>query len=299
MKIPPCSDELYSKIVDRCYKLIDLHYWDTIEKETLLLWLNNFETPEERYLAISILGCLIFRNKKSIESFGANIFHIILPQLLSDNQIYEIESIKEWETILSDGKSRSILPFRFSTIENIDDLPAKSGSFIYKSLQRIYFDKTLGINCGSIDKLEPKVKAIILFDDIVGTGEQFLTFYSKYNLEQLDKKIIYIPLAAHEKSTSLLNEKYNNLIVHPVEKISKECEFFSEHNKYLNNKDISTPEEFLSYYLDFCENKKIKITNKLGHGNMGLTYCFSESTPNNNLSLLSYKDSSWSALLKR
>lgn len=299
MKIPLCSDELYSKIVDRCFKLIDLNYWDTIEKETLSSWLNNFESPEERYLAISILGCLIFRNKKSIESFGANIFHIILPQLLSDNQIYEIESIRKWETLLSDGKSKSILPFRFSTIENIDDYPAKSGSIIYKSLQGIYFDKTLGINCGSLDKLESKIKAIILFDDFVGTGEQFLTFYSKYKLEQLNKKIIYIPLAAYEKSISLLNKKCNNLIVHPVEKISKECEFFNEHNKYLNHKDISTPKEFSNFYLDFCKRKKIKMRNKLGYGDMGLTYCFSDSTPNNNLSLLFYKDTSWSGLLKR
>lgn len=299
IKIPINHDDLYTKTIDKCNKLIDLNYWDTLDKETLLSWLNNFETKEEKYLAISILNRLIFRNKKSIETFGANIFHIILPQILSDNSIYEIESIHIWETMLRLPENRHVFPFRFSTIEHVDNNPAKSGSIIYRQLQREHFDKTLGINCSKINNLPEEIKAIILFDDIIVTGHQFLDFYALYDLSKFSRKIIYIPLAGHKINTDKLNSEFDNVIIHPVEDITESCEFFNEDNKYLNQENISTLSEFLDFYHSFCKKKKIKIKKTLGHGDMGLTYCFSDSTPNNNLSLLSYKSEEWLELLKR
>lgn len=214
--IPEGIEDIYRRIIDKCVKLIDLKYWDGVEKENLLTWVKKFKTDEEMFLASAILNTLIYRSKNAVESFGANIFQIILPQVLSNEKIYEITSLDEWESTLK-HKSCLQLPFKFSTIEGVDGAPAKSGSVIYRALQRKYFHKSIGVDSLNIKNVDKNIKAIILFDDMLGTSEQFTSFVEKYELNKLPLKIIYIPLAAHQDGMDLVKNKYNNIVIHPVE----------------------------------------------------------------------------------
>lgn len=296
--IPDGIEDIYRRIIDKCVKLIDLKYWDGVEKEKLLAWVRKFKTDDEMFLASAILNTLIYRSKGAVESFGANIFHIILPQILSNEGIYEVTSLDEWEEKLK-KKSCLQFPFRFTTIEGVDSSPAKSGSVIYRTLQRKYFDKSIGINNLNIQSIDSSIKAIILFDDMLGTSEQFTTFIEKYELNKLPIKIIYIPLTAHQSGIDLVKQKYKDIIIHPVETLDERNSFFSLNNRFLYGKNASSVEEMEVLYKDFCIRNKIKMKNLIGYGDMALTYCFYDSTPNNNLALLWYSSDTWPELFTR
>ncbi|CRX55985.1 hypothetical protein DVQ29_21945 [Yersinia enterocolitica] len=112
IQLPQFSEEIVDRVLEKCEFLIEYKYWDTISETELHSWIENFETKEDRYLAAIILDSIIFRNKKSISTFGANIFQIIIPQFLSELKIYEIDSIESWEKSLRSPECRN-LPIRF------------------------------------------------------------------------------------------------------------------------------------------------------------------------------------------
>jgi len=293
---PDNMEDVFLRILNKCLKLIDLQYWDGIEKDILLSWAKQFDTDEEKFLGAAILNNLIYRSKAAVESFGSNIFHIILPSILENNGIYNFNDLGEWCAQLK-NKSCMEFPFRFSTIEGVDRFPGKSGSVIYRTLQRKYFDKNLGITPELIKGLKNPIKAVVFFDDILGTSEQFSAFVNKYLNQRTDIKYIYIPLVAHQDGLDAMSSAFPNIAIHPVEILTQENSFFSSEN--LLFKGRVTTEEILVLYEKFCAKKNLKVKMANGHGNMALTYCFSDSTPNNNIPLLWYNSHDWTGLFTR
>lgn len=300
MKINPSLDDHIDMVFVRAKKLIELEYWDNITQRELEHWIQNFKSREEKYLAAAILHTLIFRNRKSIKTLGENIFHIILPQLLEEHDIFKIDSICNWLKLLKSNRARSTLKIRFSAIDDIDDKAVKSSSTILSELKGKFFDGTLSVNSHNLSEHVTKgVNTFIFFDDIIGTGEQFDTFFQKRNLDKLNARIIYIPFAAIPNSINYLEKKYKNLIIHPVEIIEPAHSFFCESNDFLKYADELTPQQFKDFYLTLCKSKKININGNLGVGGLELTYVFSSSTPNNNLAMLMHKNDDWSGLFTR
>ncbi|WJM81636.1 phosphoribosyltransferase-like protein [Pectobacterium brasiliense] len=300
INISESYDDDIASIFQRAHKLIDLKYWDNVSHIVLDNWIRNFRTREERYLAAAILHSIIFRNKQSIITMGHDIFQFILPQILEENGIHQINSIENWLEELNSRNFRK-MKFRFSAIDDIDDNAVKSSSNILSSLKETFFDKTLAINSHRIKNFtENGVKAIIFFDDIIGTGTQFEDFYKLRKLDELKEvKIIYIPFAAVKDTVIRLQKTLSNVIISPVEIIDDTHNFFCESNDFLSFMNDFNYDEFRSFYLDVCKAKKINLHGNLGVGELSLTYIFSSSTPNNNLAMLMHRDTSWSGLFKR
>lgn len=299
MKINKSLDDHIETVFNRARKLIELKYWDNITQRELDAWIDNFKEREERYLAAAILHSLIFRNQNSMLTIGQDIFQIVLPQILEEKGVYDFKSIKEWLVDINSTKCRN-LRFRFSAIEDIDDKGVKSSSTILSFLKSKFFDSNLTINSHNIkEHVEKGIEAIIFFDDIIGTGEQFDTFYRVRELSKLNAHIIYIPFAAVLEAVETLQNKYNNLTILPIEKIEPSNSFFCGSNDFLRYTPGLTPELFRDFYLNLCKENRINLHGNLGVGKLELTYVFNASTPNNNLAMLMHKGNGWSGLFKR
>ncbi|WP_411953164.1 hypothetical protein [Aeromonas caviae] len=301
ISIPQHHEIHYDNVLEIAERLIKLRYWDGFEINNLNNWLSNFKSDEERYLSAGILLSLIYRNEKSISSFAANIIQIKIPNILLKNNIYNINSLDDWHNKLTRGDTS--LPIRFSTIDD-DTLPGKSGDALYRAIQRKFFHKTLGIKCHNIDttiQKYPHVKAVFLFDDILGTGEQFEEFVSNLDLENKNIKFFYFPLAGIESSAKILNDRYQNIRVLPVEILTDAQSLFSSENHSFKINNVQpTSEELKNFYLNMCKERKIKTKMKIGHGDFALTYVFKDSVPNNNIALLWYDEKSvWTKLTGR
>ncbi|MBE4609652.1 phosphoribosyltransferase-like protein [Vibrio navarrensis] len=302
IKITQNHVNIYESVINIAYKLIKYNYWDRISRSDLDAWLDNFETDEEKYLSAGILLSIIYRNDKSTKSFAANIIQIKLPNILKEHGIHCISSIEEWEADLKKGNHT--LPIRFSALEGVDGKPGKSGSTIYRDIRQEFFHSNLGILCKDVKEKvtnNSNLKAIILFDDILGTGEQFESYIIENELYDLDIKILYFPFAAYNDSYEEINKKYNNVIVCPVEVINDSESLFSEKNIAFFGKvhQEYTPDELKELYIGMCKRKNIKSTILLGYGDLALTYFFNDSVPNNNIAALWYDSDTWTKLAGR
>lgn len=307
MKIPSNHKELTEQSISKCKRLVQLKYWDNITVIKLMAWLNNFKTDEEKFLSACVLESIIFRNNAAVQAFSSHIFHIMLPNILEKLNIYKIESLAVWERNLNSVNSRNLLPFRFTTIEGIDRKTGKSGQALLRDIQRQYFDKELVLSVETLvdKKFVDKVKrsrafdTVIILDDVQVTGGQFNTFIKKYDLSNSPFNYIYIPLAAFDKSLEDIKNKFSNIYVFPVETLSSEHSFFSVNNEVFNFCEPGMLEGLKDLYDTILIKNEIVMDDPYGYGEHALTYIFSNSTPNNNLGILSYQNEKWNKLFIR
>ena len=122
-KSPNLGQEFYEEVIDRCYKLIEINYWDRIDNSTLDEWLNNFETDNEKYFASQILFNFQYRNYDAMITMFKQIIQIYLPQKLAELDIYTISSIQDWERDLTTSRA-----FSFPFIGNLTIIEGSSTS---------------------------------------------------------------------------------------------------------------------------------------------------------------------------
>jgi len=288
--LPELGQEFYDEVESRCYSLIENNYWDRIDNHTLEQWLENFKTDEERYLASQILFHFQYRNEKAMISMFKQILQVYLPQKLYELGVYTIPSLSEWENILSTDKSFK-LPFRFSTIDKEDKIGTSGHALFRLYGQNTLINKGIGCTINAKINLENR-KAIILVDDITGSGKQFIDFYTKHR-NHFDKfeNIIYCPLVAHEDAIIKIGSIADNIHIVPAEILTKK-----EHSFYTIFDEINSNDTFISFYKKVVQQLKIKFP--LGFNEQAILYAMNISTPNNNISVI-YHNKQWNPLLKR
>ncbi|MDD3591847.1 MAG: hypothetical protein PHO65_04360 [Sulfurovum sp.] len=290
-------ESFYIEMCDRAKTYIKIKYWD-ITEEDLLLWLSNFNTDHEKFFSAIIIYRLIYRNEQPRLSMYHHIIEVILPEILTKHHIYDVVSLEKFYDDLK--RNFHNIPFRFSTVEGVDQQASKSGHEILRSFARKgSFHNNLKISVNSLHQQDPqKIKAIVLFDDIMATGEQFNTFLQKYNSVLSNFLIIYCPLTAYIDAISYIEREHPNVIVSPVEVLNAKYCFFNKSfmPKIAENIDM---DELKRFYISLTRTKTHLRQDLLGKGKLSLTYIFDVSSPNNSLPILSYEDSNWKKLFPR
>lgn len=301
--VPENHREIYDEVVKKCYSFIHLKYWDKIEKRHLDRWLSNFKSSEERYLAALILNKVIYRNQKSIISSLTQLFHIILPDLLSKYKIFDHElDLEEWEQELQSKDFQKHTNFLFSEI--VTDKLGNSSSFYMRLLRENFIHHSF-LRSIKIDNFDSK-EALIFIDDIIGSGTQASEFISEYKekLEQY-RIVFFIPLIAHEKGLNKIKEtcdieNINNIVISPIELLSQHNSFF----QFKNNKfdGLNTIQDLKDLYEEIVDRHSL-VENRhflYGLGELELLLLFSTGVPDNTLPLI-YTNGigTWHSLQKR
>jgi hypothetical protein len=292
MIAPTNSNEFCASVLEISKNLIEMRYWDTIDNVTLKKWLSNFKDENEKYFAAKILLSLRYRNEKAIISMVKHLIQVLLPTKLEELNIYSLQSLEQWETILS-KKSALDLPFCFSAIKKSQSLHDSGGELFRLMQKQKLVHSKLGMPIDQID--HNKYKHIVIIDDFMGTGSQFSDFYNK-NLQHFShfQNIIYCPLVATKCALCSEENRLQNTHFLPVEVIDREDSLFGLSDTVNNN------ESFIEFYKDMMKSKKIKHNDLFGFGKLGLLYGFSISTPNNSLPILYKSDcDQWHHLLRR
>lgn len=289
--LPAQSNAFYQEVVERCFSLIELNYWNRIDNYTLRQWLSNFDSDEEKYFAAQLLFHFQYRNEKAIISMFKQIIQAYLPQKLDELGIYKISSIREWEYTLKTEEKAYKLPFRFTTI-NKEGRIGESGDALFRTIAQyniVYKGIGRFINCIDTDK----IKTVILIDDITGSGDQFKKFYAQYidTFEQFEH-IIYCPLVAHEAAIKNISEISPKIHIIPAEIIT------TEHSFYGISDEKNSTKDFLNFYEQLISKNKLKITFRYGYNAQAILYGMDISTPNNNHPLI-YHNRKWNPLLIR
>lgn len=294
-------DIYYDDVVSKCESYVEYGYWDDVELYQLRAWLSNFESDEEKYLSACILDGLVYRSKQMVKSSFRTIASSIIPKFLDEQKIDYDDSLDDWLTTLKSGRDT---PIRFVAIENVDNRTGKSGSVIIREfIETLDLAGHLTMKPEAVGRIPAYVKAIVLIDDFAGTGNQFCEFF-KNNLadKELNKKILYVPLAAHKDAVDYIKRSYPSIEVCPVELLTDDDSFFTPINGYFRGDNKNSVDDAKNFYLDLCERSPLKGSSfLLGKGDLCLTFGFHLSTPNNNLKIIYHNSEtpSWNRLLYR
>jgi hypothetical protein len=310
----PKNHQYYVKtVIKKIKNYILLGIWDNTDLSSLNSWLKNFKTDKEQYFAALLLDKIVYKNELSIQSSLNKMFHITLPNLLEQHNVYNQTDLQEWENDLKNPNEDQSLPFKFSTITSEKEL-GDSGSDYMRRLRKYYLvNRKLLIR---IDSNKPShVTTLIIIDDIIATGEQVKTFIEE-NSKHINqyKYVIFMPLLAHIKGLNAVKEKVlklvhteqlhtHNILIEPVETIYENSSFFYSPRTDQKIDAENTIEDLKLMYQNMMRKNLPQWTEDIlfGYGELGMLLLLTTGIPDNTLPIIhsSNNDTDWIALYEK
>lgn len=297
--VPPAHEGLYDQVVSRFRMLLRRHVITGITDIRLNLWLKNFVSLDEQYLAARVLDNLSYRSQAMVTSAIQHVHECMLPCELRRRGIGDFANVDEFVESLRSGDATH--PVRFVAVDGGQDTPGKSGPVIIRQFQRDGVAKALTCKPENLAALPAAVKCLVFVDDMLGTGRQFAGFVETYKLNTYagTHAIIYCPLIAHKKGLEKLTTRFPWLTLLPVEVFDAAHQFYraGEKDPTLWAIDgVNRLDDVRGFVKTLCEKRNIPATTQ---HSLNLLLGFEHATPNNSLPLLYAESPQWNFLLKR
>ena len=264
-------------------------------------WMANFLTPEDRYLAARLLEGLTFRSQAMVCSSIDHLLQSILPCELRRVGLFPYRSIEEFlETLVAGDRGHQV---RFVAIDGAHEpTPGKSGSIVIRQFRRhANISKQLTCRPENIATLPDTVKCLVFVDDMVGTGTQFLSFATHYQLQgqSTKRKILYCPLVAYEGGVAKITRSAPCVRILEVELLDTRHKFYrpATHDPLLWSVDkANAVADVRSHLTELATSRQIPATTRF---TLDLVLGFEHATPNNTLPIMWAQSPTWSPLLVR
>ncbi len=296
--VPPAHEALYDQVVSRFRMLLRRGVITGITDVRLNLWLKNFVSNEDQYLAARVLENLSYRSQAMVTSAIQHVNECVLPCELRRRGIGNFAGVDELVESLRSGDATH--PVRFVAVDG-GQVPGKSGEVIIRQFQRDGVSKALTCRPENLGSLPATVKCLVFVDDMLGTGKQFSGFAAQYKLDTYAKThaVIYCPLIAHQKGLDALATKFPWLTLLPVEVFGAAHQFYQGATKSPTLwaiDGVNLVDEVRAFVKALCAKRNIPATTK---HSLNLLLGFEHATPNNSLPLLYAESAQWNFLLKR
>ncbi|MBS0317634.1 MAG: hypothetical protein JSR49_10975 [Proteobacteria bacterium] len=299
--VPPDRQGFCDDVIHRFRQLLHKGIITGIDPIRLNNWLANFVTDEDRYVAAHLLNGLTYRSDAMVKSSFQHLAHCELPQMLRTREVMALDDLESFDRALCEGDDRS--PIRFVAVDGtFEKTPGKSGAVVIRAFKRhLNVSKALLCRPERLAGLPTGVKALIFIDDLVGTGQQFETFASHYDLASHAKQrtLVYCPLLAFNAGLTKLARALPWLEMHPVESLDESHQFFracaSDPTIWGADK-VNKVQDVRDHVADLCGRNAIPSRTK--HG-LDLVVAFEHAVPNNSVSMLSIKSARWQPLFDR
>jgi len=297
MQLPNNSEAFKAMVIEKIKTYCDTNIWP-FESEKFTAWLANFDSKTEEYLALQILDSLIVRSYEMAKASYARLLYGPVRQYLIQNTSIATGSIQQWKSHLEDGALSNQLrlaPVRLTGAEG------ESGGVIYRMLS-----EELDTNKYSLGKAKKPPEVIILVDDMVGSGKQFIKFSEQFELaDKLENtEVLYCPLIGFETGIEAVQRKHPKLKVLPAEYIYKsDSLFFGADDEFFKGDNQNTIADVKSFLMEMRAKYAPKKQFWNGFDDAGLSLAFEWGCPNQTLALLhmgnSQAKNEWQRLFSR
>lgn len=300
MKLPDNWTQFKKSMLEKIKIYCNLRIWP-FEYSQIAAWLGNFDEPIEEYLALQILDSLIVRTDDTAKVSYSSLFNSKLRQTLIEEDLIEDMTISEWKSHLKRGSLTKVI--QFSPVRSHND-EGESGSTVFRMLsEELHTDRYSSLG----NRHDPKV--IVLIDDLIGSGTQFVTEFSEsFDLVRKLKttKIIYCPLIAFEEGIEKIKSVFPDIHIIPAEYIYKsDSIFYGDEDDLFRNDKVNTVGEAKKVFNSMREKywPKIDINDWYGYESACLPVVFEWGCPNQAPRLLWWQslnnDSTWNQLFSR
>ena len=297
MHLPENFEQFKTAVLEKIRTYCDSNIWP-FEYEKFCGWLNNFDQPLEEYIALQMLDSLIVRSKEMAIASYSRLLSCELRQYIVENTDVNPGSIESWKKKLKQGSLNKDI--RFTPIRLSND-QGESGGSIYRMMSSILSTERYALTNST---KHPQV--IILIDDFIGSGDQFITFADEFELNKYleSSHVIYTPLMALSEGIVRIKSEYPSLNVLPAELLDNSDGLFYGKDTELFKND---PRNTIADVKEYLECMKIKyapkISNWLGYEKAAIPVSFEWGCPNQAPSILYMENSSkrenWNRLFNR
>ena len=308
MILPEGWEAFYKGVCDRTKALTKSGIWNT-DASSMYAWLGNFSKDEHRYVAAHILDRLTFRTEKMTESafrmYLSSVFREYCRSSLNKDQVGA--SVEEWLAILRDPKYISTNRIRLCSVSKAGE-HGESGSHMVRILTGDLFSEkyVFPVDTHPLNSIQGHI--ILIVDDFVGSGDQFLKFAAHHKLSEAAKKnrIIYAPSIAYYKGIQNFKKLSYPITITPLEVLTKKEQFFSHEKgaKFFGD-DVNSEAEVLNVYAEMRKltpNFMRPGTTQfwLGRDDASLCVGFQWGCPNQSLGMMWLEgDANWQRLVRR
>lgn len=280
------------------------HVWDGLKITDVEAFLKNFET-NDRIVGLVLLDMLIYYSSEQEKSIIANLIRLMKRDIWIDSGMAK-RGLTSCEIEL---ELQNI--YRRMCLVPVDDSDPSSSSFALTSQFKMSEDIPSSIKyidlCDVPVMLASKYKYFVFYDDLIGTGTQFDTFWNdkkfgktnKKSLKQLaeknpDVKFYYLAMGGCADGVELL-ERDSNVRVIVSEYFSKNFDIFSDENEYW---ELNPGKKEL--VLTYIENKEKELGSRNDFGK-NLSILFQHGRASNTTLSLYWNDGNgkWKNLYKR
>lgn len=297
MLLPNNSETFKNIVIEKIKTYCDTKIWP-FEYDQFLAWLDNFDCKIEEYLALQILNSLIVRSNDMAKASYARLLHGPIRQYLIEHTSINVGTIQKWKADLDSGKLNDSLRMAPVSFEADD---GASAGVIYRMLSG-----ELHTNRYSLATAKKTPEVIILIDDFIGSGKQFIEYAEQFKLaEKLENThILYCPLIGFEIGISKIQAEYPKLKILPAEYIYESNGlFFGTNDEPFNNDNQNTIADVKAFLMGMKKKYAPKMPNWFGFEEAGLPLVFEWGCPNQAPSLLYMRHSKtsdeWQRLFSR
>lgn len=306
MILPEGWEAFYIGVCDRTKALTKSGVWNG-DASSMLAWLGNFSKDTHRYVAAHILDRLTFRTEKMTEAAYRMYVSSIFREFCKESSNPIGSSVEEWLTALRNPNSPWTKNIKLCSVSKAGE-HGESGSHIIRILTGSMFSEK-HIYPVDTRKLEAvKGYIILIVDDFMGSGDQFLKFAKHHKLELAAKNnhIIYAPSIAYYKGLENLAKSAFKIRITPLEVVSKKEQFFShEPGAKFFGDDVNTESDIYNVYKEMrtlCPEFGKKAYDDYWPGRDEASLCvgFQWGCPNQSLGLMWLDgDADWQRLVRR
>lgn len=296
----PVDGNIYAaSIFTRCRALIGYELWSGLQLHRLDAWINNFRTPEERYLAARVLDSLIYRSDAQTIALMRQLFCRVVPDRARERRLpFQLKDCYSSLRGTNDPRIR-VVP-----VIPPNSPPTKSGPTIARHLKRaLRFNETWIIYPHDVASHIGNADAFIFVDDFLGTGTQFNDFLTNTGLTAHVSRscFIYASLAGHALGMTNLQQAIPDLHVVTVETLDDGHAIFHDTGGSFPD-ECNSCETAKQFYYDLLDDRGFNIAgpSRRGFGHFEIAYAFEHAVPDNSLPLLWWAESSqWLPLFDR
>jgi len=295
------GQQFYQKVISATRDLISSCIWKEANTKTLEKWVSYFKSDDEKVLCALILDSLTFRSSSQTKAIIDHALEQSIPQALLCDGVTLNFDIYRTITARNGKPNRSL---RIVPVIREKDPPTKSGPLVARLYKReVGVNEKYMIWPWSVESINEEPSIIVMIDDFVGTGDQFLDFFERF-LSGLpakgDTHFIYAPLGACEQGLERIKRDLPYVSVCCAESIGQRERFFEGMMLRYPGTSLAFQNKMRKTYLELMSRLGLDfIKNKFGYGDLELTYAYAHGTPNATLPILWAETESFQPLLSR
>lgn len=229
--VPEGHEGLSRQVFQRFRSLVTNGVIDVVTTTGFDAWRQNFRTDEEQYFAAQLLSAAVIRIPKMNQSSYRQIAEVIVPALLRESDLWNFRYVDEWEQALR--SRRPGVSIRFMPVDGqlLDAGPGNSADSVVRDF-RLAARVGDGYLVRADDQRiwEDPPQLLIFLDDLLGTGDQFRRFATRYRVDELPAttRCAYVPLMASVHGMQAVSAAFPRVTLRPVETLHTGASFFSE-----------------------------------------------------------------------